>query len=348
MRTERILVTGGAGFIGSHVAEELANRGHLVTVVDDLSGGFVENVVDGADFIQGSVNDVSLVNRLFQQRQFDYVYHLAAYAAEGLSHFIKRFNYHNNLIGSVNLINASINNGVKCFVFTSSIAVYGSSPELPMTEDTPAHPEDPYGIAKLAVEQELKICQEMFGLDYIVFRPHNVYGERQNIGDKYRNVVGIFMNQILQDRPMTVFGDGNQTRAFSYIGDVAPIIAESVNVPEAYNQVFNIGADQPYSVNELAFAVSRAMGAEPNIVHLPARNEVVDAFSSHRKVARVFGQRKLFTLEEGLNRMAGWVREHGARTSQEFENVEVMKNFPRAWLQSDVKEAGAVADSIGA
>ena len=337
---DKILVTGGAGFIGSHVTEELVNRGHQVTVLDDLSGGFLDNVVDGATFIQGSINDVALVNDLFAQTGFDYVFHLAAYAAEGLSHFIKRFNYHNNLIGSVNLINASINNGVKCFVFTSSIAVYGSSPELPMTEETPAHPEDSYGIAKLAVEQELKASKEMFGLDYIVFRPHNVYGERQNIGDKYRNVVGIFMNQILQGQPMTLFGDGNQTRAFSYIGDIAPIIAESIDVPEAYNQIFNIGADQPYSVNELANSIAKAMGVVPNMVHLPARNEVVDAYSAHHKITRVFGERTLFTLDEGLHRMAGWVKEHGARSSQEFENIEVVKNFPQAWLSERTMEVG--------
>jgi UDP-glucose 4-epimerase len=138
-----------------------------------------------------------------------------------------------------------------------------------MTEETPPRPEDPYGIAKLAVEQELRVCKEMFGLDYVIFRPHNVYGERQNIGDKYRNVVGIFMNQILQGKPMTVFGDGSQTRAFSYIGDVAPIIAEAVDVPEAYNQIFNIGADQPYSVNELA-SVAMAMGVQA-IIHLPSQ-----------------------------------------------------------------------------
>ena len=147
-----ILVTGGAGFIGSHVTGFLLNRGHRVTVLDDLGGGFVDNVVYGADFIEGSINDLALANNLFANSHFDYVYHLAAYAAEGLSHFIKRFNYTNNLIGSVNLINASINHHVKCFVFTSSIADYGSSPELPMTDATPAHPEDPYGITKLAVE----------------------------------------------------------------------------------------------------------------------------------------------------------------------------------------------------
>ncbi|MEJ2600507.1 MAG: NAD-dependent epimerase/dehydratase family protein, partial [Anaerolineales bacterium] len=137
----KALVTGGAGFIGSHVAEELVKRGYQVMVLDDLSGGFVDNVPEGAEFVRGSINDVQLVNSLFEQR-FDYVFHLAAYAAEGLSHFIKRFNYSNNLIGSINLINASVNTEVKCFVFTSSIAVYGTSPELPIREETLAHPED--------------------------------------------------------------------------------------------------------------------------------------------------------------------------------------------------------------
>lgn len=327
----KILVTGGAGFIGSHVTEELLRRGHNVIVLDDLSGGFRDNVVDGATFVHGSINDVVLVDKLFERERFAYVFHLAAYAAEGLSHFIKRFNYNNNLIGSVNLINAAINNGVECFVFTSSIAVYGASPQLPMTEETPPHPEDPYGVAKLAVEQELGICKEMFGLDYIIFRPHNVYGERQNIGDKYRNVVGIFMNQILQGKPMSVFGDGEQTRAFSYIGDIAPIIATSIDTPAARNQVFNIGADQPYTINQLAKAVARAMNVAPDVVHLPARNEVVSAYSSHDKIRRVFGEQRITSLDEGLARMAAWVKEHGARASQDFVGIEVAKNFPAAW-----------------
>lgn len=328
----KILVTGGAGFIGAHLTRELVNRGHQVVVLDDLSGGFIDNLVDEAKFVEGSITDVDLVNDLFETEQFEYVYHLAAYAAEGLSHFIKRFNYTNNLIGSVNLINASINTGVKCFVFTSSIAVYGASPELPMTEQTTPHPEDPYGIAKLAVEQELIVDKEMFDLDFIIFRPHNVYGEFQNIGDKYRNVVGIFMNQILQDKPMTVFGDGLQTRAFSYIGDITPIMADAIETPDAYNQIFNVGADQPYAVNELAEAIAHAMGVEPNIVHLPARNEVMHAYSSHEKVRRIFGERDMHSLDDGLEKMAEWVRQHGARTSKKFGNIETMKNFPEAWL----------------
>src|SRR5947209_6838617 len=171
------LVTGGAGFMGSHVVDHLLRLGHKVVVLDDLSGGFEDNVPAGCEFVRGSVLDHELIDTLFDRYQFSYVYHLAAYAAEGLSHFIKRFNYNNNLIGSVNLINASINYRVKCFVFTSSIAVYGTG-QVPMTEDMVPIPEDPYGIAKLAVEQDLRVSHEMFGLEYVIFRPHNIYGER--------------------------------------------------------------------------------------------------------------------------------------------------------------------------
>lgn len=332
--SKKVLITGGAGFIGSHVTDSLIERGYQVIVLDDLSGGFVENVNPLAQFVQGSINDLSLVNQLFNQYQFDFVYHLAAYAAEGLSHFIKRFNYENNLIGSINLLNAAINHNCRCFVFTSSIAVYGASPQLPMTEETTPHPEDSYGIAKLAMEQELRSCKEMFDLNYIIFRPHNVYGERQNIGDKYRNVVGIFMNQILQNQPLSVFGDGEQTRAFSYIGDMAPLMAEAIEVPDAYNQIFNIGADQPYSINQLTSAVCRAMGNVADIRHLPPRNEVIDAYSSHAKIEKVFGIRSTHSLDEGLEKMAAWVKQHGARQSSKFKNIEVEKNFPKAWLDN--------------
>jgi UDP-glucose 4-epimerase len=261
------LVTGGAGFMGSHVAEHLLKMGHKVVVLDDLSGGSLENVPNGAVLVQGSILDDRLVDDLFRKHSFTYVYHLAAYAAEGLSHFIKRFNYSNNLIGSVNLINAAVNYGVKCFVFTSSIAVYGAG-QVPMREDTIPVPEDSYGISKLAVEQELRVTHEMFGLNYVVFRPHNVYGERQNIGDRYRNVVGIFMNQLLQGKPLTVFGDGTQQRAFTHINDVAPVIASCVEHIAAMNQIFNIGADVPHSVKHLATVWQEgegfARGRSPN------------------------------------------------------------------------------------
>lgn len=327
------LVTGGAGFMGSHVAEHLLKLGHNVVVLDDLSGGFEENVPKGATFTQGSVVDHEVIDRLFNRYSLDYVYHLAAYAAEGLSHFIKRFNYNNNLIGSVNLINASVNHGVKCFVFTSSIAVYGAG-QSPMSEDMIPVPEDSYGIAKLAVEQELRVSHDMFGLDYVVFRPHNVYGERQNIGDRYRNVVGIFMNQLLRGEPMTIFGDGTQQRAFTHIDDVAPIIAASVDFPDARNQVFNVGADVPYTVNELAEMVADAMGLPCSVVHLDARSEVKTAFSDHSKAERAFGKCEKKSLRDGLRAMAEWVRNHGARESSIFGEIELTKNMPPSWARA--------------
>lgn len=324
------LVTGGAGFIGAHVTKHALELGMNVVVLDDLSGGFEDNVDPRATFVRGSIEDHALVKQLFEQHHFDYVYHLAAYAAEGLSHFIRRFNYGNNLLGSINLINAAVNHKVKCFVFTSSIAVYGEQ-DPPMVEHMHPQPEDPYGVAKYAVEMDLKCAHEMFGLNYIIFRPHNVYGEYQNIGDRYRNVVGIFMNQLMQGKELTVFGDGKQTRAFSYIDDVAPVIARSVNVPEAYNEVFNIGADQEYSVNTLAEAVMKAMQSEGKLQHLPPRNEVEHAYADHSKVRRIFGEQDYTPLNEGIQKMADWAKAHGARASSTFENIEIEENLPPSW-----------------
>src|SRR6476659_11258584 len=278
----RVLVTGGAGFIGAHVASNLLESGHDVVVLDDLSGGYEANVPAGADFVVGSVVDPELVDDLFRTHGFSHVFHLAAYAAEGLSHFIRRFNYENNVLGSINVLNAALlAETAGRFVFASSIAVYGPA-QTPMSEDVVPEPEDPYGIAKYAVELDLAAAQRMFGLDYTIFRPHNVYGELQNLADPYRNVIGIFMNQVMAGRPMTVFGDGLQTRAFTHIDDVAPLMARSIEVPEAANEVFNVGADTPYTVLELAQTVARVLGvADPEIDFLPPRQEVVHAFSDH-------------------------------------------------------------------
>ncbi len=327
----KCLVTGGAGFIGAHVTRELLASDHEVVVLDDLSGGFEANVDERARFVEGSVVDHDLVDELFAAEGFERVYHLAAYAAEGLSHFIKRFNFTNNVIGSVNLINASVLNDVDCFVFTSSIAVYGAA-QLPMTEETVPAPEDSYGIAKAAVEQELAVTHEMFGLDYVIFRPHNVYGELQNIGDRYRNVVGIFMNQVMRGEPLTIFGDGQQTRAFSHISDVAPIIARAPDVPEARRETFNVGADVACSVLELAEAVREAMGAPDHpIRHLDERNEVKHAWADHGKVQRVFGDVSHTELATGVRQMATWAQDVGARQTPPFSAIEIRKNLPPSW-----------------
>lgn len=331
---QTVLVTGGAGFMGSHLTDYLIDEmGLQVVVLDDLSGGFRENVHSQAEFVQGSITDNELVNALFARHRFTYVYHLAAYAAEGLSHFIKRFNYNNNLIGSVNLINASINAGVERFIFTSSIAVYGTN-QPPLSEVLTPAPEDSYGIAKYAVEMELAVSHEMFGLDYTIFRPHNVYGERQNLGDKYRNVIGIFMNRFMQGQDLIVFGDGEQRRAFTYIKDIIPGIARSAMLPAAANQIYNIGSDAHCSVNELARVVMNAMGRSAPVRHVEARNEVKIAYSDHSKFNQLFPNTITTPLETGIQAMAAWAWQAGIRESKRFGAIEVMKNLPSTWVEA--------------
>jgi UDP-glucose 4-epimerase len=326
------LVTGAAGFIGSHLTRALAAGVRVrVVALDDLSGGFRDNLPADVTFVEGSVTDAALVTNLFETHRIRYVFHLAAYAAEGLSHFIRRFNYTNNVIGSMNLINEAVRHEIECFVFTSSIAVYGPIAP-PMRETDVPMPEDPYGIAKLSVELDLAAAHRMFGLRYVIFRPHNVYGEFQNLGDPYRNVLGIFMNQIMRSRPMTIFGDGTQQRAFSYVGDIVPPIADSPWVPAAGCQVFNIGAEVPCTVNDLAGTVAAAMGVPDHpIEHLPARLEVHTAYSDHGKAARIFGAREQTTLEAGVRRMAAWAKQGGVRSSRPFQGVEVTRNLPERW-----------------
>jgi UDP-glucose 4-epimerase len=332
-RVAHCLVTGGAGFMGAHLVRRLLDRGHEVIALDDLSGGFRENVDERARFVHASVTDHEAVERVFAEVRVDHVYHLAAYAAEGLSHFIKRFNYTNNVVGSVNLINAAVNHDVSCFVFTSSIAVYGAA-QVPMSEATVPQPIDPYGIAKRAVEQELAVSREMFGLEYVVFRPHNVYGELQNLGDRYRNVLGIFINCILCGQPLPVFGDGEQTRAFTYVGDVMDAIADAPHTDGARGEVFNVGADEPHSVADLAEAVRAGMGVPDHpIVHHPARHEVRHAFSDHAKFRRVFGERVSTPLGEGVRRMCDWARANGSRATQPFAAIEIEKNLPSSWRE---------------
>jgi len=330
---KEVLVTGGAGFIGSCLTNYLVeNLNYKVVVIDDLSGGFTENINSNAKFYQISINEVDKIECIFKNHNFEYVYHLAAYAAEGLSHFVRHFNYQNNLIGSINLINASIKYKVSSFIFTSSIAVYGGL-QSPIIETEVPLPEDPYGIAKLAVERDLFTAHEMFGLNYTIFRPHNVYGIPQNIGDKYRNVIGIFMNNIMKGESLNIFGDGTQRRAFTYVEDIIPSMANAPEIADAHNEIFNVGNDEHYSLNELSEIVKKAMNSDAQIHHVESRNEVKVAYCSHQKFKEVFGNSSETKLEDGIAIMSKWAQARGPMQSSSFSNIEIKDNLPPLWLE---------------
>jgi UDP-glucose 4-epimerase len=310
------LITGGAGFIGSHVAEFVDDA----IILDDLSGGFEENIPKHCRFIQGSVCDKPLVNAIFRDNQITHVYHFAAFAAEVYSPYVPHHNYTTNVIGSVNLVSAAIRHNIERFVFCSSIAVYGD--RFPMREDVPPCPRDPYGIAKYAIELHLASAQHEFGLEYTIFRPHNVYGERQNMGDATRNVVGIFMQQAMTNMPMTVYGDGTQRRAFTYVRDIAGIMAESV-YNEAYcDEVFNIGTDEVRSVNDIAEVVAKQLGVEQNTTHLPKRNEAVDAWADHSKISTI-AQAPQTSVSDGIAKMAAWAKTTGGQKTVPKREPEI-------------------------
>lgn len=336
MTQDAILVTGGAGFIGSHVVDALLAderfADYRIVIVDNMTGGSLDNLPAGSDRVHTyrmSIEKPGFAEHLFEHWRFRYVFHFAAYAAEGLSPFVRRFNYQNNLVNSVILINESIRYGVERFVFTSSAAVYGHD-AYHAIESEAATPIDPYGVAKLAVEMDLRCAAESHGLAYTIFRPHNVYGERQNLGDPYRNVLGIFMRQCLDGQPMTIFGDGMQTRQFSYVGDVAPLIAESAIRNDCKGETINIGSDSVVSINTLAMMVGDAMCGSGSIERLPPRHEARAVTLCHGRAKGIFGEYATTPLACGIERMAAWAKT-AKRKTPVLPGVEVERGLPAAW-----------------
>ena len=245
----KILITGVAGLIGSHLSKYLCNIGHTVIGIDDLSGGYEDFVDNRVKLYKFNLIDVNRLSEIFKLEKPGYVYHLAAYAAEGLSPYIRNFNYQNNIMCSINVINQCIINDIKKLIFTSSIAVYGFG-DPPFKEDQTPSPVDPYGIAKYATELDIKSAYEHFGLNYTIIRPHNVIGINQNIWDRYRNVIGIWIRKILNNEPISVYGDGLQTRAFS---DIAYYMKPfELLLTNFENNIFNIGADQYFRIIDIA------------------------------------------------------------------------------------------------
>lgn len=304
----KVLITGIAGLLGSNFSRYLQSRGaYEVIGIDDFSGGYKENLANGIKCANINLADLSAVDKFFAKENPDFVYHFAAYAAEGLSPFIRKYNYTNNLICSANLITSSINYDVQKFIFTSSMATYGAENIPPFTEDMQPKPLDPYGVAKYAVEMDLKLAYEQFGLNYSIIRPHNIIGKFQNIWDRYRNVIGIWIRKSMRNEPLTIFGDGLQTRAFS---DVKYYFVPFEKLMFEYNgEIFNLGADKERTILEAANLVQRCaknFGFNPNIVALEPRHEAKFAFCNHDKAKKLLDFKDETDFETTINEMFEW------------------------------------------
>jgi len=327
---KKVLITGVAGLLGAHFSRYLLDKEYNVLGIDDLSGGYRDFIDERINFYEINLCDKKRLSQIFSYEKPDYVYHFAAYAAEGLSPFIRNFNYTNNVLCSINIINECINNSVKKLIFTSSMAVYGVG-NPPFTEKQIPSPIDPYGIAKYTVEQDIKQAHEQFNLNYTIIRPHNIVGIYQNIWDIYRNVIGIWIRRILNNEHILIYGDGLQTRAFS---DVQYYMEPFEKVMYDFNdETFNIGADKYFSILEIANIlknISQKYNYYPDIIFKEPRHEVKNAYCDHNKAKFLLNFEDKTDIEELIEKMFVWASNQPQRNLK-FMEYEIEKGIYSYW-----------------
>ncbi len=352
IEAKTVLITGVAGLLGARLADWILENQPDVHVIgiDDMSGGFASNVDNEVTLYD--VDCTEDIEFIFRAHEPDVVYHFAAYAAECLSPFIRRFNYKNNLEATANVVNNCIKYDVQRLVFTSSMAVYGSGAP-PFNETDSPYPVDPYGIAKYACELDIRVAGRQHELDWCILRPHNVYGRKQNIWDPYRNFIGICMYKVLVGDPITVYGDGMQQRAFSYIDDsLEPMWKAGVD-PRASKQVINLGGIQEHTILEAAETVVTVANdlkergwwttkkpwiQTPQIIHLPPRDEVRLAYSTTAKSVELLDFKHTTDLEDGIHDMWLWVLDEPNRSRIKGPTYEVEKELYPYWELDALKD----------
>lgn len=325
-----VLITGNAGMIGTVLTHHFLAKGYEVVGVDNLSGGFKRNVPEEVDFFMTDILDKRILKGIFNTRRPDYVIHCAAYAAEVLSPFIRNFNYTNNLVGSMNVINECINFDVKKIINFSSIATYGDIAP-PFRESDVRQPKDCYGIAKLAVEMDLAEAYDHFGLKYSSVLPHNVISKYQNYYDRYRNAIAIWIRQCLSNEDITIYGDGLQKRSFSDCQFLCEPIERLLT--EYSGQIFNIGSDKDITIKEaaeLVLKVGRKHGTLNDIVYLEPRKEVKVAISNHEKAENLLGFKDETDLEKVVTEMFDYAKQLPKEDVQYME-YEIEKNMYSFW-----------------
>lgn len=329
MKENNILITGNAGMLGSSFADWiLKHTNYHVIGIDDLSGGYLDNIDSRVEFYLRDCG--SDLTDIFENNKIKYCFHFGCWSAEGASPFMRKFNYTNNLVTTANIVNFCITYKVK-LIYASSMSVYGNINTPPFKETDPLFPYDPYANSKIACERDIIIANQQHGMKYAIIRPHNIIGKKQNLFDKYRNCVGIFMRQIINNQPITIYGDGNQRRAFSYVNDYCPIFLK-VAENDYPDPIFNCGGDVDYSLNELVSLLLEVVG-KPNhpVVHLEPRHEVLVAFCDHSKVKSVVGFEDKTTLKEMLTEMWEWAKVQPTRPVKSFDNIELKEGLYEFW-----------------
>jgi UDP-glucose 4-epimerase len=327
----KILITGVAGLLGSRLADWIIEnkKDTIVCGIDDLSGGAKENVNPQVLFYQMNLTRHP-IEEVFETFKPDYVFHFAAYAAEGLSPFIREYNYENNLQATAAIVNQCIKHDVKRLVFTSTLAVYGHGYGGIFDETQIPKPIDPYGVAKYGCEMDIQIAGEQHGLDWCIIRPHNVYGIKQNIWDKYRNVLGIWMYQHLNGEPMTIFGDGEQTRAFSFIDDSIEPLWNAAVRPEASNQIINLGGIEEISIKDASKILQEVIG-EGEVIHLEGRHEVKHSIPTYQKSIDILGFEHKTSMKDGLIQMWEWAKQQPMKERFIWPEYELDKGIYSFW-----------------
>lgn len=328
-----VLITGVAGLLGSKLADWIIDnkQDYKVIGVDNLFGGYVENVNEEVIFYKRDLTKDSLSD-IFDKYDIEYVFHFAAYAAEGLSPFMRMFNWQNNSVSTANVINECIEHNVKRLVYTSSMSVYGHGDmkHNRFDENDVPNPIDPYGVSKYACEMDIKIAGDQHNLDWCIIRPHNIYGENQNIWDKYRNVLGIWMHQILNKQPILIYGDGEQTRAFTYIDDNLEPLWNAAVSPQASKEIINLGGIKGYTINEASKLLCEITNYD-KVEHREPRHEVKWAVPTYQKSIDLLGFEDKTTLKEGLEKMWEWAKKQPQREQYVWENYEINKGIYSYW-----------------
>ena len=329
----RVVITGVAGFLGSHLADKFLEEGWDVVGIDNLIGGYLENVPDHVEYHNLDLTDPHILKTgIFDGA--DLVVHAAALAYEGLSVFSPSLIVDNIVSGTTNVVTAAINGGAKRFIYLSSMARYGDHGKVTFMESFETRPQDPYGIAKVSAETLVQNLCDVHGLDWTIIVPHNIIGPRQKYDDPFRNVASIFTNRMLLGKQPVIYGDGKQRRSFSFVNDVVEPLYRATQIPEAIGQVINVGPDnESTTIIELAEIVAELLGFDLDPIFMPGRpQEVKIALCSAHKAREILGYDAKTSTRDGLKDLTDWIKEKGPKEFDYHLPIEITsEKVPETW-----------------